>query len=36
MEYDADSEIQVGETSGKAEVEVGIADWTGPETGRAG
>ena len=33
MAYNADSEIEVGETAEEAEEEVGIADWIDPETG---
>jgi len=33
MEYNADTAVEVGESTEEAEDEVGIADWIDPETG---
>lgn len=33
MQYSADSDFEEGETVAEAEAEIGIADWTDPDTG---
>jgi hypothetical protein len=33
MEFNAEGDIEVGETAEEAEEEVGVADWIDPETG---
>ncbi|MDD5240890.1 MAG: hypothetical protein PHG47_04100 [Sulfuricella sp.] len=33
MEYNADSDYEPGESLGEAEAELGIADWSDPDTG---